>query len=203
MVTTSPPRSRFRLAEGGEECQRGHLIRSDADFMIVQGRRRCRVCHRARNARSARAIYAQSRANRPPRRCLCCAALVTGQRTKFCSDACAARTCGRIAWDRARARRAGVLFEPIYRIEIYERDGWICQLCKLPVQWFLEWPNDWSPVLDHRVPLSLGGDHLASNVQLAHRVCNEWKAHMGPAQYAQCMVEIGLEAWERGRAACA
>lgn len=73
-------------------------------------------------------------------------------------------------------------------------------MCRLPVSWFLRWPHDWCATLDHRVPISEGGPHLASNVQLAHWTCNQWKAAMGPARFAQALVDVGLEEWERGMA---
>lgn len=112
-----------------------------------------------------------------------------------------AREKSRLAYDQERAGAAGVAFEPVYRIEVYERDGWVCQLCSLPVSWFLSWPHDWSPVLDHRVPLIQGGDHVESNVQLAHAVCNAWKHMMGPAEFARALLDLGGPArWGLARA---
>lgn len=67
--------------------------------------------------------------------------------------------------DRARARQHGVAYEPINRLEVYERDGWICGICGGPVE-----KDDAS--LDHVVPMSRGGAHLYSNVQCAHLLCN-------------------------------
>lgn len=107
------------------------------------------------------------------------------------------RTSAQVSSDRDRARLAGVVFEPVYRWEIYERDEWICQLCKLPVLWFLEWPHDWCAVLDHHMPLALGGDHVAANVQLAHNMCNAWKSIMGPAEFEWRLTQISLGEWER------
>lgn len=67
--------------------------------------------------------------------------------------------------DRARARQHGVAYEPINRLEVYERDGWICGICGDLVE------KD-EASLDHVVPMSRGGAHLYSNVQCAHLLCN-------------------------------
>lgn len=56
--------------------------------------------------------------------------------------------------------------------EIYERDGWVCQLCKQPVDRELEWPDPLYPSLDHVVPLAVHGEHSRTNTQLAHWICN-------------------------------
>lgn len=63
------------------------------------------------------------------------------------------------------------------RPRIYERDGWMCQLCGEPVDPALIFPDRLSATLDHIVPLSLGGTHDPSNVQLAHLGCNSAKGN--------------------------
>jgi hypothetical protein len=146
------------------------------------------------SARLARRQYRNPLVERSPV-CLDCGMAVTGQRLKFCSNRCAVRAGTRIAGDRERAAHAGVAFEPVYRWRVCERDNWTCQLCKLPVSWFLSWPHDWCAVLDHRMPLTLGGDHSYANVQLAHNTCNSWKATLGPAEFEHRLTEIGLGNW--------
>lgn len=193
--------SKWRVVDGHVECQRGHVIAGDADIVRTQGRRRCRGCNRDRNARSAARIYAAEVAARPLRRCLHCGSPIAPNKTKFCSKACGLRENCRISHDRHRAELAGVGFERIFRIRVYDRDGWACQLCGLPVSWFLRWPHDWSPVLDHRMPLSLGGDHIESNVQLAHAICNAYKRDLGPEGYRRFVFEqLGIEQWGLARA---
>lgn len=56
--------------------------------------------------------------------------------------------------------------------EICERDGWICQICKEPVDKTLKHPNSFSASLDHIIALFNGGNHTKDNVQLAHLRCN-------------------------------
>lgn len=58
------------------------------------------------------------------------------------------------------------------RLAIYQRDGFVCQLCDTPVEMTLPWTDKWSATLDHIVPYSLGGSDSESNLRLAHRSCN-------------------------------
>jgi 5-methylcytosine-specific restriction endonuclease McrA len=71
-----------------------------------------------------------------------------------------------------RAEHYGVAYEPINHLEIFERDGYICQLCHLPIDRAAKWPEPLSSSLDHVIPLSKGGNHWKSNVQCAHLLCN-------------------------------
>lgn len=73
---------------------------------------------------------------------------------------------------RRRAVTAGVEAERINVLAVFERDGWICQICSKPVDPLLAHPHPLSKSLDHIVPLSRGGGHVWENVQLAHFVCN-------------------------------
>lgn len=59
--------------------------------------------------------------------------------------------------------------------EVYERDGWVCQLCRLPIDPAVAWPASMSASVDHVVPLAKGGDHSLANVQAAHLGCNSRK----------------------------
>lgn len=70
-----------------------------------------------------------------------------------------------------RARQAGVPWEWVSVTVVAERDRWQCGICREPV------PASWGdkgqmPSLDHVVPMSQGGAHLYSNVQLSHLACN-------------------------------
>ena len=55
---------------------------------------------------------------------------------------------------------------------LYKKDHGVCQICGLPVHPEKGVDNNWDGTIDHIVPLSLGGDHMLSNCQLAHRICN-------------------------------
>lgn len=85
------------------------------------------------------------------------------------------------AWDERRAARHAARralergapnAEPFSKIDVHERDGWVCGLCREPVDRSLSWPEPLSASLDHILPLSKGGEHTLDNVQCAHLVCN-------------------------------
>lgn len=78
-----------------------------------------------------------------------------------------------------RAITRGVEAENIDRDVVGERDGWVCGLCGTSIDPRLAWPNPLSPSLDHVVPLSTGGAHVASNVQISHLRCNLLKGNRG------------------------
>lgn len=82
----------------------------------------------------------------------------------------------RDSYHRRRAlKKAASTGEPVLLSEIAERDGWQCSLCRQPVDPLVKWPDAKSPSLDHRIPLSRGGAHDPSNVDLAHLGCNTAK----------------------------
>lgn len=62
--------------------------------------------------------------------------------------------------------------EPINVTLVFERDNWVCGLCKERVWSWLSYPDPDSASLDHVVPLARGGKHRYDNVQLAHWRCN-------------------------------
>lgn len=70
---------------------------------------------------------------------------------------------------RKEARRRGLLakqlVEEVDRLVVYKRDKGICGLCGLYVMF-----GDYH--LDHVIPISKGGLHAYSNVQVAHKACN-------------------------------
>jgi hypothetical protein len=86
---------------------------------------------------------------------------------------------------RRRAVEYGADSERFSSLEIFERDRWICGLCKKRVDRRLAHPNTMSASLDHKLPIAVGGSHTRANVQLAHLTCNLQKRHRGaPEQLA-------------------
>ncbi len=79
---------------------------------------------------------------------------------------------------RRRAKKLVAPFEFFKCNEIYERDGWNCGICKLPIDRELKHPNPMSVSLDHIIPLSRGGHHLRENCQAAHLCCNKRKNNL-------------------------
>lgn len=56
--------------------------------------------------------------------------------------------------------------------EIHTRDNNTCQICKKKIDMSLEYPDQMSKSYDHIIPLSRGGVHSTTNLQLTHLVCN-------------------------------
>lgn len=59
-----------------------------------------------------------------------------------------------------------------FRLSIYERDEWTCQICFEPVDAKAHYLTDWYPTLDHILAQSAGGDESAENLRCCHRYCN-------------------------------
>jgi hypothetical protein len=100
---------------------------------------------------------------------------------QYCPDCSLARRRSR-ARDQEHRRRAWLFDganEKIDSLEIFERDGWKCGLCHRKVNPKFVWPHRMSPSLDHIVPISKGGDHVRTNVHLAHLTCNLSKRDRG------------------------
>ena len=78
---------------------------------------------------------------------------------------------------KSRLKRRGVEKGIAYTsLEIFERDGWICQLCEEPVI-EKDSMNKWGPTIDHIIPVTKDGIDCETNVQLAHRSCNSSKGN--------------------------
>ena len=76
---------------------------------------------------------------------------------------------------RYRARKLAAFVEDVGRIDVLERDGWVCHICGEPIDKELEFPHRLYGTLDHVVPLSKGGLHCSDNVKAAHWICNSLK----------------------------
>lgn len=97
----------------------------------------------------------------------------------FCSAKCGKKYTDRDGkHNRSRARKHGVKYEYTNSNKVFERDGWKCQICGKTTpraRRGSRYPN--APEIDHRVPISKGGDHLYSNIQCACRACNGKKSN--------------------------
>lgn len=76
-----------------------------------------------------------------------------------------------------RAQKLNLPADTIRPLDVYERDGWMCGICALPVDRSVTYPDPRSPSLDHVLPLSLGGHHTMENVTIAHLSCNVRKGN--------------------------
>jgi 5-methylcytosine-specific restriction endonuclease McrA len=85
--------------------------------------------------------------------------------------------------DRINAAQADVMqrqrfegdVETFTRLEVFERDGWICGICHEPIDRELKRPDPMAVTLDHIKPVGKGGEHTLDNVQAAHDSCNRRK----------------------------
>lgn len=76
-----------------------------------------------------------------------------------------------------RAREKGARgSEVVFRRKVFDRDDWTCRLCLKPLDREAKVPHPLAPTLDHILPLALGGEHVYSNIQAAHFLCNSRKA---------------------------
>ncbi len=69
-------------------------------------------------------------------------------------------------WHRRRAKILMVPTESISIDVLFDRDNGICGICGKAVK------RSGERSIDHIIPLSMGGHHIWSNVQLAHLKCN-------------------------------
>jgi hypothetical protein len=89
---------------------------------------------------------------------------------------------------RSRARHHGVKYVAFPIRNIYERDGYRCQICNKQVfQKAMYRKSDGkihplSPTIDHIVPMSRGGNHEPDNCQTACFLCNSRKSDSGGGQ---------------------
>ncbi|MGW1890105.1 HNH endonuclease [Streptomyces sp. NPDC002004] len=72
---------------------------------------------------------------------------------------------------RERMRSSGSI-ERYTMKEIGERDGWICGLCRDPVDRARRHPDPRSPSIDHVRTIAAGGTDTRDNVRLTHWGCN-------------------------------
>jgi predicted Zn-ribbon and HTH transcriptional regulator len=82
---------------------------------------------------------------------------------------------GRHSTHRKRAKLYGCEYEPVNRSKVFQRDGYVCQICHEPTSREYDHADPWSPTIDHIIPMSKQGGHTYDNVQCAHAFCNSVK----------------------------
>lgn len=76
--------------------------------------------------------------------------------------------------ERRHKTRSG---RPYTAMEVFERDGWKCQICGKSIPRSRKYPHPDSASVDHILPLSFGGLDCATNVQASHFLCNVTKGN--------------------------
>lgn len=104
------------------------------------------------------------------------------QRDKDWHSARSMNDAKRSAIYRKRAQDKEAYVEDVDFMTIYERDKGLCRICGEGVDINIRFPSPGAATLDHILPLSKGGKHQASNVQLAHLGCNSQRSNKGAAQ---------------------
>lgn len=171
-MASKKPERRFCSIEGCEGPAFGHgwcqkhyarwrrngdpLNAGDRASIRPSGLRRCSTC---RQEKPPEDFYDVPESSRRKYRC------------KECQRA-DARSRGVDAAHRRRARLAELDSEQFSPSEIFERDGWVCQLCGRKINRRRKWPDPLSASIDHILPISLGGGHLRANAQASHLRCN-------------------------------
>jgi hypothetical protein len=84
------------------------------------------------------------------------------------------------ASQKRRALKQNATIENFSPSEVFERDGYICQLCGIKTRPdFKNHHHPKYPNLDHVIPLSLCGEHSKRNTQCLCHQCNMEKHHTG------------------------
>lgn len=144
---------------------------------------KCEVCGSPCDDRASRfCSYKCNKEWRGDRQCRC-GAIVHGRAAFGPPPAC--KECRRKArreWrrisnsTRKRVRRGGGYFNPaVTALKVFERDNWICYICKAECEKIYDPMNPLSATVDHVYPVVAGGDHDWHNVRTACSACNAKK----------------------------
>lgn len=87
---------------------------------------------------------------------------------------CSGTNCAKRFWRRRRKRQLRARRRALFH-RVFERDRWICQLCKKPVKRRVPTNHDLAATADHIHATALGGTDDEWNLQCAHRICNARK----------------------------
>lgn len=112
--------------------------------------------------------------------CKKCGNELLGNRKVYCSDKCA-----KAFVKRFREKVVSSSIEKINRLSLFKEFGWKCKECGCDTPHSLINTTDRkAPQLDHIIPISKGGQHIKSNLQLLCRECNIRKSNKMPDESA-------------------
>jgi len=165
-------------------CQNSAVVKSDAY-------KRGQAKHKQRRREDPEYRDELNRRRRKYQRvCEWCGAEYLGRKSRavrFCSSECHNNAVGyrtgiqpmesaKDAAERRRIRRRMAFVENVYRKQVFERDGWKCQICGKAIPKRAKVPEPKAATIDHIIPLAVGGTHEMRNVQAAHFWCNASKS---------------------------
>lgn len=156
-------------ARSGVWCSQ--CVVCDAAFVARRKRSCCGdVCLREKaRAESLRAYHEKRKyVERAAKTCAGCGIRFEphhGAQTKYCTAKCGRRDFARRHGKNnlTRARAAGVLYEPVDPIRVFDRDGWTCAMCGVKTPRGLRGSYcENAPELDHVIPIARGGSHTST-----------------------------------------
>lgn len=137
---------------------------------------------KAQEREAERARRSEAWQNRPYHECAVCGTLT--QNPKYCCADCRRKANNSTHEHKRRARIESQMVDKDITLEgLFRRDNGICAICGKRCNYedytvranaFIA--GDWYPSIDHIKPISKGGVHSWSNIQLAHRRCNTMKS---------------------------
>ena len=166
-----------------KSCQRGFATpdpdarmcgRCEESKRRVINRRACEYCSKEFDALAASSMYCSKACKYRARDDQRGEYFRAKSREKYQRDPAAHNE--RTAKPERRAAANGVAYEPVEPVEIFERDRWVCQICRKKVDRALRYPDPLCASIDHVIPWALGGSHTRDNLQCSHLICNLRKA---------------------------
>lgn len=82
------------------------------------------------------------------------------------------------------------------KADLFNEQNGNCAICGKSIDMGLKFPDPWFASYDHIVPLSRGGDHVPSNIQLAHLSCNKKKFTMTMDEYRKS-IELAASIYDQ------
>lgn len=151
---------------------------------------------RREQARKDAVVYSQrcDKRDRAERSCAECskgfAPEYGNKKRLFCSKECLEAKSNRVGKSVRRARQRSAVYEMVDPLEICERDGWRCHLCRHPTPKRLRGSHcKRAPEVDHIIPLAAGGTHTRDNMACCCRQCNQAK---GALPLGQMRLALGI-----------
>lgn len=165
----------------------GALCRRCASVAPEPGRTQCRACLDMARANMS-AWYARTKLLGL---CLRCGG-PKQEHKSFCVECSAENKAG---WRELfeRKRRKVERSERVEALKVFERDGWICQICGRQTRRDKRGTkHPMAPELDHVVPVSRGGAHTYANTQTACKRCNMAKGNRSSCGQTRLFNDINI-----------
>lgn len=185
------------------KCEDAHrtipCVWCGATFTQRNGARTCSApCAEAKYQADYKAAWLRKRGPRDyTRDCKICGKTFTPENGRTAGSACPSPSCRRAVKRLAQkggkaARKARLLEikgEAYSRIDIFARDGWVCQLCGFDIDPGLKVPDKFAATIDHIVHISRGGADAPGNVRAAHFICNSHRGTTKHGRVRGCAVD--------------